>query len=218
MLKLIIHTNKYTGNFERELVAYSLGILQESQMDHSESFQKAFWTSVAGVGINSYDEYLSKIKNNDNFNDDNFFDVMDRASLVLGKLSEEDIKKRKEKRLQEKIDTDWSNFYENFLEKTYQWVDDIEEDTFYNIESYYKNNKYNCDSIYIQLKKEPTEYFEKTIINRIKDFFENNILDIITNYDWVCQFGHKSFQDNSDLKLLDLELIDENNNLIKKYC
>ena len=88
MLKLIIHTNKYTGNFERELVAYSLGILEDSQMNHSESFQKAFWTSVSGVGIDSYEDYLNKIKNNDNFNDDNFFDVMDRASLVLGKLSE----------------------------------------------------------------------------------------------------------------------------------
>ena len=40
--------------------------------------------------------------------------------------------------------------------------------------------------------------------------------NIIENYDWLCQFG-KGKTTKSNIKLLDLELVDENNNLIKVY-
>ena len=40
--------------------------------------------------------------------------------------------------------------------------------------------------------------------------------NIIEDYDWVCQFCEPR-QRKEEYKLLDLELIDENENLIKKY-
>ena len=45
--ELIIKTNKYTGNFERELISYSLGILDHIQMDlgnfHGDYEMNLFW-------------------------------------------------------------------------------------------------------------------------------------------------------------------------------
>ena len=50
---LLIHTNSYTGNFDRELIAYCIGRLDDIQKDHCPEFIKPFWNSVAGGGIDS---------------------------------------------------------------------------------------------------------------------------------------------------------------------
>lgn len=53
--ELIIETNSYTGNFERELVGYALGILDKVQMDlgdfHGKYEMNLFWQEEYGKRI-----------------------------------------------------------------------------------------------------------------------------------------------------------------------
>jgi hypothetical protein len=61
--KLIISTDSYTGNFERELVGYTLGILDSVQMeiDHSRDYREAFRRQEGLESSDSrdfHDEYL----------------------------------------------------------------------------------------------------------------------------------------------------------------
>ena len=60
------------------------------------------------------------------------------------------------------------------------------------------------------------EHFEKIVIGRIKQFFEQDVYNLIEDYSWLCQFGHRRGR-RDDLQLLDLELVDQDYNLVKKY-
>ena len=120
------------------------------------------------------------------------------------------------KRCQDEKEKDICRLYDRYLCNTYQEVDDWEQDIFYNIESFYKNKEYDCDTIYIQLNEPLPEHLEEIVIERIKNFFENDIYNVIHNYQWVCQFGEQNKCEKS-IRLLDLELVDSDYNLIKKY-
>lgn len=210
MYKLIINTDSYTGNFERELISYCFGILQKSQETHSLDFQKAFWTKVAGTGISSYEDY-KKINKEAKLN--KFEYIINQTRFLLGELTEEEKQKKEKEFIKKELETDWTIFYNECLEYTYQYVDDIEEETFYNIENWDGNG---CNSIIVQLKKPLPKYQENIIIPRIKNFFEKNIMQIITDYEYVCQFEKKS-PCNYNMKLLDLLLVDEDGNILKNY-
>ena len=58
---LEIECNKYWGNFEREFIAYSVGILDDVQMDirHSEEELKMFWNEVFGQEAPDFEEALN---------------------------------------------------------------------------------------------------------------------------------------------------------------
>ena len=58
---LEIECNKYWGNFEREFIAYSMGILDDVQMDirHSEEELKMFWNEVFGQEAPDFEEALN---------------------------------------------------------------------------------------------------------------------------------------------------------------
>lgn len=66
--ELIIETNSYTGNFERELIGYALGMLDAFQMEmvtHGGYEMKLFWKEVFNSETKGYyddyelkDEYL----------------------------------------------------------------------------------------------------------------------------------------------------------------
>ena len=99
---------------------------------------------------------------------------------------------------------------------TYQEVDDWEQDTFYNIDSFYKNKEDNYDTIFIQLNGILPEHIEKIVMERIKGFFEQDVYNVIKIYQYICQFGEQC-QYGKPIKLLDLELVDSDYNLIKKY-
>lgn len=216
--KLLIHTNSYTGNFDRELVAYVVGILDEYQKSHSNSYKKAFWNSVAASDIDSLEEYTSA--ENDPEGASAFIrqlnNIEERLNSILNNEQLADLEDKKAKREQEEYNNSILRLYDTYLCYTYQRVDDWEQDTFYNICSFYKNEEYNCDTIYIQLNKPLSEKLEKIVIERIKGFFENDVYNIIENYEWICQFGQPK-QGKENYKLLDLELVDKDNNLIKKY-
>lgn len=189
---LVIHTNAYTGNFERELIAYSFGILDEVQedIDYACEYKKIFWNNVIGMHVNSKEEY-----ENDEV-----------AGLMKSFLWNE--KKKNEEVLQ---------LYE-YLRYTSQQVDDWSQDTFYNICSFYKNEQYDCDTILVQLEKPLSGNLETLVIERIKNFFRFHVLDIVEDYTWLCQFGEPRDRGKEQpVILLDLELIDSDNNLIKKY-
>lgn len=57
---LEIECNSYWGNFEREFLAYSIGILDDVQMDirHSEEELEMFWQEVFGMEPISFEEAL----------------------------------------------------------------------------------------------------------------------------------------------------------------
>lgn len=208
---LLIHTNSYTGNFDRELVAYCTGKLDKEQEGHSRSFEKAFWNSVAASDVDSYEEYIN----------DEIKEVADETQVLLQalnfrNLSTESLDERIKRIKTEQAEKDILRLYDTYLCNTYQEVDDWEQEIFYNIESFYKNKEYNCDTIYIQLNKPLTEHFENIVIERIKNFFESDAYNVIKDYEWLCEFGHIR-DSKEDYKLLDLELVDSNYNLIKKY-
>ena len=180
---LIVHTNKYTGHFERKLIAYSFGILEEGQSAYAPDYIRAFWRNITNRDIANYEQYKDLLKTmNDNSDD-------------------------------------YKNLYEKYLCYTYQIVDDWEQETFYNINSYYKNSKYNCDSIYIGLKEPLDEKYEKIIIPRIKAFFEENVYDIFEKYKYISTHNaFPAFLEETKPTLLDIDLIkSKDNSLVKKY-
>lgn len=215
---LVIHTDKYTGNFERECIAYCFGILQESQMYHSLSFQKAFWNNFANEDINTYDEYLEYIekeKKEDTAISKIFNDIANLPNDGDDKTKEiQENAKRISKMFE--IKDEISPLYTEYLKYIYQTVDDIEEDTFYNIDRYYGDTSGECNSIYVQLDKPLNEKYEKLIISRIKDFFNYDIYSKVKDYDYICHFG-EPVGSSKPISLLGLELIDMDNNLVKKY-
>ena len=59
--KLMINTDSYTGNFERELIAYVFGILDSVQMEieHSEKYREAFYTEES-MTLEQCEEFLEE--------------------------------------------------------------------------------------------------------------------------------------------------------------
>lgn len=57
---LEIECNEYWGNFEREFLAYSIGILDDVQMDinHSEEELEMFWDEVFGTEAPDFEDAL----------------------------------------------------------------------------------------------------------------------------------------------------------------
>lgn len=212
---LVIHTNKYTGNFVRELVAYAVGILQEEQENYAKDFQKAFWNEEVGNEINSYEDYRKYIDANKEYN------VMSKIFMDISNLNEtdEDAKYSNEefRKIAKSLEVkdDFKDLYEEYLDFSMQPVDDFIENTFYNIGKYYKQESSedsleNCNCIYIQLKKPLTGNYENLLIERIKKFVDKKVYE---NFDIS-----KSLEDAmKDLELIGLELVDKDNNLIKKY-
>lgn len=62
--KLLIQTDKYVGDFERELVSYVTGILDDAQLkadNHAVAFQNAFWKDEFGIdNFSASDMYNGK--------------------------------------------------------------------------------------------------------------------------------------------------------------
>ena len=58
------------------------------------------------------------------------------------------------------------------------------------------------------------EHLEKIVIERIKGFF--SVYDSIENYIWICHWGEEK-EAQKQIQLLDLELVDSDYRLIKKY-
>ena len=218
---LIIRTNAYTGNFVRELIGYSFGRLIGGNNHGYRKYIAAFWNAECNHEIDSLEmlkkfqeEFSLKIKEN---SEKKLFETF----VNKKSLSEEEaairVQKFKEKRDKRDYEESLERLYDSVLLYTTQLVDDWEEDTFYNIISY--SGEYNdlYDSIYVQFKSpEIPEKFEKIIVKRIQNFFKLEILKKFWEYEHLCS---ENFYENDfkELKLLSLELVDNDGNIIKKY-
>lgn len=211
---LVIRTDSYTGNFERELIAYVFGILDEVQtdIDYGTSYIKAFWNKMSRYECDDYEGYkkyiekhnsnsaLDSISRVENSGDSEVDDILNSIKSIIG--------------VEKKVD-EYADLYKNYLCTTYRVVDDWEQDTFYYIDRYDKSSQ--CDCVVVQLQKPLDEKYEDLIINRIKSFFYDNIYMTIENYDYVCSYGTVKYKDLKAFHLLSLELIDNKKNVVKTY-
>lgn len=215
MYKLIINTNSYTGNFERELMAYCLGRTRNGSAGYT-AFSRPFWDNVVGTGVETYENYVVVEKQYRKDRESTPYDESVKDLCIRRGLTEDDaIQKAKE--IKEKVnkkmyDEDILRFYEDYLLFTMQWVDDWEEETFYNICSY-ESDEYTA--VYVQLQKPMNEYFENIIIPRIIKFFEDDVYNKIEDYIYFCK-GYK-YEPKEPFILKDLVLVDEEGKVIKDY-
>lgn len=212
MYKIIINTNKYSGNWVRPFIAYSFGKLANS--DGFTAYARPFWDAVVGTGVESYKNYLL-IK--DGFPEINNDDALLKRFLRLGYSKEDALLKVKEINksiAQKRIEEDILRIYDEFLCFTNQDVDDWEEVTFYNIFNYESGD---ATAVYVQLNLPLTEYFENIIIPRIKKFFELDIYNRIKNYEYLCMFDEINRPQDERIELKDLILVDSGGNIIKNY-
>ena len=146
--RLCIHTDDYTGNFERELVGYCLGVLDSYteenlfSYDNDDYCKHWFYQDVMARSEKQYYMDLSK----EFYNTTGYEDVLTFEDNPLIK---------------------------DYLFETYQEVDDWEQFTFYYISKYFKDKEWNCNSLYIQLDKPLNEIWENIIIRRIIKFFKD---------------------------------------------
>lgn len=77
--KLMIVTNSYTGNFEREFISFCLGL------DYNLAFSRPFWDKTIGTGVASYKNYkkLMKKRNNLKMEDDDIFKTICETQKVI---------------------------------------------------------------------------------------------------------------------------------------
>lgn len=59
MLQLQIRTDTYVGNFERELIAFVFGKLEESQDDYAEEYTKICFKNLSRGKVDTYDDYVT---------------------------------------------------------------------------------------------------------------------------------------------------------------
>ena len=176
--RLVIKTDKYTGNFERELVGYCFGRLSEEQekAGYGREFVRAFWQNFSTC--NDFEEYKKKEEEHTEF-----ARLMKRADKLLGNscvvkatlITMEDI-------------------YNDYFEYKREEVDDDYEETYYSI---------NDKEISIWLQQELPGKFLQMFVQRIKSFFENNVLEVFENAIYLTKFDSLCHCDNK-VKLLDL--------------
>lgn len=220
---LCIRTDSYVGNFERELVAFAVGILDSVQtsIGYGANYIKAFWNAAEGEPISSYEDYKTYLEqeNNDPTTkseqsilatiNETIDEVSDDVRKIMGEIATA-INARKTE-----SEDEYAALYNDYLCNTYQVVDDWEQDTFYRIDDYFGGGS-SCDSIYIQLNKPLDGRYENIIISRIIGFFEGNIYGIIHSYESVCN-GWLPRKNEVCPKLISLELLDCNGNVVKNY-
>lgn len=153
-----VECNSYWGNFEREFIAYSMGVLDEVQMhiDHSDYERMLFWHDIFPTLI---EEKFSGI-------------APGLKDYLLPDMEwcEENYELLKE-----------------FLLETVQECDDWYQLTFYGIDwealrghsLYGIGEQFKKNILYIQLAKPLTPYWENIIIPRMKLFFQQRI------YKWM---------------------------------
>lgn len=186
--RLCIHTDDYTGNFERELIGYALGVLDEEQEENLSPYDP--------------DDYCKHWF---------YQDVMARKEHgIYGYYDALTTKYKEVTGFDDELDY-WDNpLLNEYLLETYQDVDDWQQNTFYYIDKYFKDEKYDCNSLYIQLDKPLSTIWEEIIISRIIKFFKDTRIR-------KEEFGTLQFADWDKRHLISIELIDDKDNIIKNY-
>lgn len=208
MYKLIIETDSYAGNFERELIIYSFGMLPNGSGSFT-AYARPFWDSTVGTGVETYENYLAfrnqrkKEKSNEE---------------ILSEISHYCIRKDKSDkeliaiyhRIQDKLEAENILHLYDYLEYTMQEVDDWKENTFYNLCE-------DSNSLFVQLKDILPERFEKIVIEQITKFFNLDIYNKIKDYEYLCMFDDIDRKHDEPITLNRIYIIDENENIVKTY-
>lgn len=186
--RLCIHTSDYTGNFERELIGYCLGVLdgrtEENlwEYDPDDYCKHWFYQDVMARKERGYRGYYDALT--------------EKFREVTG--YEDELGYCDHPLLQE------------YLFETFQDVDDWQQDTFYYIDKYFKDKEYDCNSLYIQLDKPLNEVWEEIVINRIFMFFKDERIR-------KEEYGTLQFADWDKRKLISIELINDKDEVVKSY-
>lgn len=222
--ELCIVTDVYAGNFERELIAFSIGLLDgvQEKIKYARMYIQAFWKYTENV--HSYQEYKETIQRlNSNTTQAKIESLLNKTKIVEDEPDNDKMVLNLCSSIKSFFNPnrdEYAEFYENVLCNTYQIVDDWEQYTFYRIGQDYKNPDGNnlCNCIYIQLNQPLTGRFEELVVKRIHSFFDEDVLKTINRYISLCE--HCKNIDNSlttPKKLCRLELIDKQGNLINDY-
>lgn len=212
--KLIIHTTASSYEFLDELAAFCFGKLFDRNERDFNKYLFAFWNGVCNDNVYSLKDYekLNKpSKKLSRFYEKYFFKETSELDYTdLEKFNEQE--RLFEANFHEKEIT---RLYDTYLVISPQEIDGGRFKTYYNVCSYNDDSK--KDSMYIQLFAPLSEHFEELIITRIKKFFELNIIDVMKEYECKTIFLKEEVPNSKEIKLLDLELIDECGNIVKKY-
>ena len=189
---LIIKFDKDIKKILDKIIAYVFGTndLEFSDEDNFP-YSSVFWQNVSDSKAYTYDEYQQYYELN--------------LEHILRKIKK-DLVKEKIKETYYKGDI--LRLYDTYLVDV-NFGDII---SFYNINL----NDLGQNTIAVAFKKIPDGNIEDIIIDRITKISNENILNIIEQYDWICKFGFRSDID-TELKITDIYLMDSNNNIIKKY-
>lgn len=135
---LVLKSTDWTGNFERELIGYSMGILDDIQMDidFAEEEREQFWKDMMEQGRIGTLFPFNKVPG--------YYEASEEYPLMA-----------------------------EYLDETYQEVDDWEQSTFYNV-----GGVGEYSELVIQLIKPLSEEYEKVIIERMIQYCKDNNLNL----------------------------------------
>lgn len=132
---LEIECNSYWGNFEREFIGYSMGILDDVQMDidHSEEERAMFWEEVFNKDTPiEFDEALKSYELLRDYLFETFQDVDDWEQLTFYQIDWNVMYKEERDVLIVQLAQPLSEYWENiiiprmkdfFVEKPHKWMD-----------------------------------------------------------------------------------------------
>lgn len=130
---LEIECNSYWGNFEREFIAYSMGILDDVQMDinHSEEELAMFWDEVFGIESPDFAEALEVYELLQDYLFETFQDVDDWEQLTFYQIDWDIMHKEKRDVLKIQLAKPLNEYWESiiiprmknfFVERPYRWM------------------------------------------------------------------------------------------------
>lgn len=129
---LEIECNSYWGNFEREFVAYSMGILDDVQHGrHSEEELEMFWTEVFNKQPPTFEEALENYPLLKDYLFETFQDVDDWAQLTFYQIDWTAMHKEKREVLRIQLAKPLDEYWEGiiiprmkdfFTKKIYEWM------------------------------------------------------------------------------------------------
>ena len=129
---LEIECNSYWGNFEREFVAYSMGILDDVQHGrHSEEELEMFWTEVFSKQPPTFEEALENYPLLQDYLLETFQDVDDWSQLTFYQIDWKAMHKEKREVLRIQLAKPLDEYWEGiiiprmkdfFTKKIYEWM------------------------------------------------------------------------------------------------
>jgi hypothetical protein len=138
---LEVECNSYWGSFEREFIAYSMGILDDVQMDirHSEEELKMFWNEVFGQEAPDFEEALNSYELLKNYLFEIFQACDDWEQLSFYQIDWDAYHRDKRHVLKIQLAKPLSDYWENIIiprmkaffdKKIYEYMDEDAELTY----------------------------------------------------------------------------------------